>query len=103
MPRSHTKEFKLGLCRAIAAGETTKGRVCRENALSGGLLDRWVRQHEALGDDAFSGTPWREKLATPEKQVADLKKRLVKVELENEFLRWVVVQKKESALERGQD
>jgi transposase-like protein len=94
MPRSYSRDFKLGLCRKIRSGELTQARACRDEGLSSGMLGRWLTQFDVHGEDAFRGQPWREQTLSPERRLALLQKELEQTKLENEFLRWVIDQKK---------
>ncbi|MBZ0212668.1 MAG: transposase, partial [Nitrospirae bacterium] len=59
MRRSFTREFKLDVCRRAESGESSKSRLCREHALSPSMLDRWIEQFRAKGEEAFDGAAWR--------------------------------------------
>ncbi|MBZ0212594.1 MAG: transposase, partial [Nitrospirae bacterium] len=50
--RSFTREFKLDVCRKAESGESSKSRLCREHALSPSMLDRWIEQFRAKGEEA---------------------------------------------------
>lgn len=94
MSRNYAREFKLDLCQRIRSGELSQARACREHGLSGGMMARWLEQFDVHGQNAFRGQPWREQALSPEKRVARLEKELEQAKLENEFLRWVIDQKK---------
>ncbi len=94
MPRSYAREFKLDLCRQIRSGTLSQARACRDHGLSSGMLGRWLTQFDVHGQEAFRGQPWREQTVSPERRVSQLEKELEQTKLENEFLRWVIDQKK---------
>jgi transposase-like protein len=87
MRRSFSREFKLGLCEQIERGELTKGRASRENALSYALVERWVEQYKAMGENAFSGQDWRAHAKAPESKITELEAALGRAHLEIEFMR----------------
>ncbi len=87
MRRRFSREFKLDACRRVEAGESSKARLCREHALTPSLLDRWVSQYRAMGEEAFSGEAWRPSSLGPEARIRELEAALGRAHLENEFLR----------------
>lgn len=81
--RTFTREFKLELCQKVKLGQQSKTSACREHSLSAGLLDRWLAQVEAKGQNAFSeGGP-----IDPGRRIKELEASLGRAHLENEFLR----------------
>lgn len=51
------------------------------------MLDRWVEQYRAKGEEAFQGEPWRVNVATPEARVRELEAALGRAHLELEFMK----------------
>lgn len=94
MSRVYARDFKLDLCQKIRSGELSQARACRDHGLSSGMLGRWLTQYDIHGQEAFRGQPWREQTVSPEKRLAQMEKELEQTKLENEFLRWVIDQKK---------
>lgn len=94
MPRIHSREFKLDLCRRISLGQTTLSRACREHGLSAGMVDRWVRQFGAKGEEAFTGQPWRAVALDAAQRADELEEELRKTKLEVKLLRQMLDQKK---------
>jgi len=90
MRRSFTREFKLGVCQQAESGERSKSRLCREHALSPSMLDRWIEQFRAKGEEAFTGLGWRVASQTPEARVRELEASLGRAHLEIEFLQEAV-------------
>lgn len=84
--RTFTREFKLELCRLAESGELSKSRICREHALCPTVLDRWIDQFRAKGDEAFDGGSWRPRSAAPESRIRELEAALGRAHLEIEFL-----------------
>lgn len=86
MPRNHDREFKLDLCRRIAAGKITRSQASRDHTLSHGMLDRWIKQYQALGKNAFRGEPWRTTDLSDKKRIEKLEEKVHQLRLENEKL-----------------
>lgn len=87
MRRSFTREFKLDVCRKVESGEMSKSRTCREHSLSSSMLDRWIEQYRAKGDEAFSGDAWRSSASSPEARIRELEASLGRAHLEIEFMK----------------
>lgn len=85
--RIHAREFKLEVCHKAESGEVSKSRLCRDHAISESLLDRWIQQYRAKGDEAFSGEAWRPSVNTPQARVRELESSLGRAHLEIEFLK----------------
>lgn len=94
MPRVHLREFKLSLCRQIAAGELTRSRACREHGLASSMLDRWIKQYAVHGENAFQGQPWRAVAFDAQERIAQLEEDLRLARLETAFVRSMLDQKK---------
>lgn len=90
MRRTFTREFKLDVCQKAESGEVSKSRLCRDHALSASMLDRWVEQYRAKGEEAFSGSTWRSACQTPDARVRELEAALGRAHLEIEFLQEAV-------------
>jgi transposase-like protein len=90
MRRSFTRKFKLDVCQKAESGEASKSRLCREHALSPSMLDRWIEQYRAKGDDAFTGSGWRASSPTPDARIRELEAALGRAHLEIEFLQEAV-------------
>ncbi len=90
MRRTFAREFKLETCRLAEAGEVSKSRLCREHSLSASMLDRWIDQYRAKGEEAFSGAPWRCEQGEPASRVRELEAALGRAHLEIEFLQEAV-------------
>ena len=89
--RSHSREFKLSVCRQIASGEkrpahTAQRAPGREHGLAESLLLRWRKEYRERGEAAFgphqSGEP--EALA---QKVAELERFCGQLALENAVLK----------------
>jgi transposase-like protein len=87
IPRKHTREFKLKLCRDIAKGKLSKNAASIEYGLSHGMLDRWVAQFHALGKDAFQGSKWRADAAQYYGELEELRLQVQELKRENAELR----------------
>ena len=51
--RSHSRDFKLSVCRQIASGERRPAQICREHHLAESLLLRWRKEYRERGETAF--------------------------------------------------
>lgn len=87
MRRTFSQEFKLSVCKQAESGEIPKVRLCRDHAISPSLLERWLEQYRAKGQEAFSGDRWRGNVGTPESRVRELEASLGRAHMEIEFLR----------------
>jgi transposase-like protein len=85
--RNHSREFKLDVCRKAESGEVSKSKLCRDHGLSGSLLDRWIDQYRAKGEESFTGGAWRPATQEPEAKIRALESSLGRAHLEIEFLR----------------
>lgn len=86
MRRMHSRETKLAACRRAESGMETKASITRDLGISPTLLEKWLSQHRAKGDDAFDGSPWREHAKSPESRVRELEAALGRAHLEIDFL-----------------
>ena len=84
--RSFSREFKLAAVRQVAGGEKRPAQVCREHAISEGLLLRWRREYEARGEAAFTLQQPSETEAL-ERRIADLERLCGQLALENAVLK----------------
>lgn len=85
--RQFSRDIKLEACRRAEAGGETKAHICREFAISASLLEKWLEQFRAKGEEAFDGTPWRPEAGNPEARVRQLEAALGRAHLEIEFLK----------------
>lgn len=51
--RKYSREFKLSVVRPVARGEKSPTDICREHHLANSVLDRWRKEYDLLGEDAF--------------------------------------------------
>lgn len=86
MRRTFTREFKLEVCQQAESGSSSKSRLCREHALSPSMLDRWIEQYRAKGEEAFTGLGWRGQSRTPDARIRELEAALGRAHMEIEFL-----------------
>lgn len=52
-PRKHSREFKFQVVRLVASGEKSPSDVCRDYDLANSVLDRWRKEYDELGEEAF--------------------------------------------------
>lgn len=84
--RTFSREFKLSVVREVATGAKRPVQVCREHALTDGVLHRWRREYAQRGEEAFlpregSGEP------SLEQRIADLERLCGQLALENAALK----------------
>jgi transposase len=84
--RTFSREFKLSVVREIATGAKRPVQVCRDHALSDGVLHRWRQEYAQRGEEAFlprdgSGESSREQ------RIADLERLCGQLALENAALK----------------
>jgi transposase len=84
--RSHSRDFKLSVCRQIASGERRPAQVCREHGLAESLLLRWRKEYRERGEAAFGPYQASEPEALAEK-VAELERFCGQLALENAVLK----------------
>jgi transposase len=84
--RTHTRDFKLEVCREIASGEKRPAQICREHELASSLLARWRKEYEQYGNGAFLPGPKTEHEAI-ERRVAELERFCGQLALENAMLK----------------
>ena len=94
MARIHPRELKLSVCRQIKAGEISRYKASRDHGLCDSMLGRWIKQYEALGENAFQGQPWRAVALTAAQRIAQLEEELRLSKLETALARQMLSQKK---------
>ena len=52
--RTHSREFKLEICRQLATGEKRPAQVCREHRVAESLVHKWRKEYTERGDAAFT-------------------------------------------------
>jgi len=86
MRRTFSQSFKIEICRQVESGELSKSKCCREHALSPSMLDRWILQYRAKGEEAFSGSDWRGVSQSSDARIRELESSLGRAHVEIEFL-----------------
>ena len=84
--RVHTREFKLACCRQVVSGEKRQAQLCREHNLSASLLQRWRKEYEAYGEEAFLPGP-KSEVDRLERKVAELERFCGQLAWENTLLK----------------
>jgi transposase len=80
--RRYSPEFKRHALKRASEDGTTDRAVCAELGISERQLRRWRDQYRLLGDQAFPGQGKKR-----DDEIADLKRKLAKVEQERDFLK----------------
>ena len=84
--RTHTRDFKLEVCRQLANGEKRPAQLCREHELANSLLTRWRKEYEQYSEGAFLPGPKTEQEAM-DRKVAELERFCGQLALENAVLK----------------
>lgn len=84
--RTHSRDFKLSVCRQITSGERRPAQVCREHALAESLLLRWRKEYRERGEAAFGPHQAGEPAALAQR-VAELERFCGQLALENAVLK----------------
>ena len=87
--RTHSREFKLDLCRQVETGVKRPAQVCREHQLANSMLDRWRHEYRERGDAAFSPREASQlsEVQVLERRVAELERHCGQLSLENALLK----------------
>jgi transposase len=87
--RTHSREFKLEICRQLEAGLKRPSQVCREHQLANSMLDRWRHEYRDRGEQAF--TPRKAEGVTDtellQRRIAELERHCGQLSLENSLLK----------------
>lgn len=94
-PRVFEREFKLSLCRRLAAGECGCTELGREHGITQSVLYRWRAEYALQGEDAFRGQPGTSPVhpgsstteALLRQRIAELERALGKATVENQILK----------------
>jgi transposase len=85
-PRVFSREFKLTLMRAWAAGETSCAQLCREHRLQQSVLYRWRDEYRTHGEQAFTELA-EDDYESLRRRVADLERALGQALFDNQILK----------------
>ena len=86
--RVFSREFKLEVIRLWTSGEKRLAQLCREHGLCETVVRRWREQYEQHGERAFqNGHAADPEPADDKGRISMLEAALVRVTLENQFLR----------------
>ena len=80
--KRYSPEFKREALKRASEEGVTDVIVCEELGISARQLRRWRDDYRLLGDDAFPGQG-----RSRDEEITQLKRRLVKVEQERDFLK----------------
>ena len=87
--RSHSREFKLEVCRQLDAGLKRPSQVCREHQLANSMLSRWRQEFQDRGEQAF--TPRTDEdlsgVDLLQRRIAELERHCGQLSLENSLLK----------------
>lgn len=100
--RVFSREFKLEVVRQWISGEKRLVQLCREHTLCETVVRRWREQYERDGERAFGNGHATDPEASDDAgRIAMLEGALVRVTLENQFLRHALATMRKGGLTRG--
>lgn len=100
--RVFSREFKLEVVRQWISGEKRLAQLCREHTLCETVVRRWREQYEQDGERAFQNGHAVDPDTTDDKgRIAMLEGALVRVTLENQFLRHALATLRKGGSIRG--
>ena len=82
--KSYTQEFKLAAVRRITEQKLTQSSVARELGISESMVNRWVKQYEGKGEEAFPGSG---KLTPAQQEVRQLQREVRELTTERDILK----------------
>ena len=82
--RRYDKEFKTDAVRMATEGKRSATELARELGIDPTVLNRWIREQAASGQDAFPGNG---KLTPQEEEIRRLKRELERVTEERDILK----------------
>ena len=96
--RTHSREFKLQVCRQIATGEKRPVQICREHQLSDSLLAKWRKEYAERGEQAFTPKqPHELDQAALLSKIAEMERYIGRQALEIELLKKALAQFRSSS------
>jgi transposase-like protein len=102
--RVFSREFKLEVVRQWVSGEKRLAQLCREHGLCETVVRRWREQYEQDGERAFRTGHTADPEACDDKgRLAMLEAALVRVTLENQFLRHALDTLRKGGLTRSKN
>lgn len=55
MRKTYAKAFKIQVCQAILAGDTTVGATAKHYDIARPIVSRWLAEYQRYGQEAFTG------------------------------------------------
>lgn len=84
--RKYTREFKFKIVREVLTGKSHI-QVAREFDIHPNNVDRWIKQYELYGDEAFVGAGHVYPNNTDESIMAEMEKKIGQLTMENDLLK----------------
>src|SRR5215212_6583155 len=87
--RTHSREFKLEICRQLEAGLKRPSQVCREHQLANSMLSRWRQEFQDRGEQAFAPRTDEDLSGVDllQRRIAELERHCGQLSLENSLLK----------------
>lgn len=86
--RTHSPEFKREAVRQVLERGVSRSRVARELGVHANLLKRWLEQHTADPQGAFSGAGRR---SAESAELERLRRELIRTKAERDILKKAIV------------
>ncbi len=83
--RLFSREFKLQLVREAEAGTSTVAELARRHEVHPNLIQKWVKQYHANGDEAFRRGSSTDSSA--DAKITELEQAIGQLTMENRFLK----------------
>jgi len=84
--RLFSREFKLHLVREAEGGTSTVAELARRNEVHPNLIQKWVKQYRASGEEAFTHGASADGSAA-ESKIVELEQTIGQLTMENRFLK----------------
>jgi len=85
--RSYDREFKINAVRLVQHGNQSMKDISEDLGINYHVLAEWKREYEKKGDLAFPGNGKVVYATEAEKEIAELKKKLRRTEMERDILK----------------
>ena len=82
--RKYDRQFKLDLCKMVLEDDISINSIAREYDLSITMLQRWMREFRAYGENAFPGRGIK---MSPDGRIKELEKEVQELKMEIEILK----------------
>lgn len=80
--RQYSKDYKVEGCKLVLEDDLSTTHVDEKLGIHPGMLSRWVREYQTLGDDAFVGTGHQR---SRDAELKKMQKEIERLKAENEI------------------